>query len=465
MPLGLSFLAPADRSLRAAQLRTLRQTMWLHAGGSVLWAPVLAWAFSAESMGPLSWPAIVGWNGLMLVWGVAAFVALTTVLRRMDSEAQQARAESLLVSLYCLNSMIWTLLPFVMWVDGNPHNNYFAIIIIVANTLFVFQLAIHRKIFFIMLVPGLIALSIKLALAGSAHLVPYAVMAPIFLLWAASLGHQLNHQILQAITTGLNNRALAEDLGQARDEALRQKQAADDANAAKSSFLATMSHELRTPLNAIIGFAQIIRMKVLGADAVEKYAAYAGDIEDSGKHLLGLINQILDLAKIEAGAMALSPSEFDLCAAVDDCARAMQIKAAEKGMSLSVEKSHPTIQVTADEMAIRQILLNLLSNAVKFTAHGTVDVVATRSDAWVELEVRDSGCGIAPEHLERIFQPFEQIDNSLSRHHGGTGLGLPIVAKLAEAHGGTCAVESVVGRGSRFRVRLPIAKPALQNAA
>lgn len=439
--------------------------MWLHAGGSVVWAPVLAWAFSAASMGPLSWPAIIGWNGLMLVWGLAAFVALTTTLRRMDCDEQQARAESLLVSLYCLNSMIWALLPFVMWVDGNLHNNYFAIIIIVANTLFVFQLAIHRKIFFIMLVPGLIALSIKLVFQGSAHLLPYAVMAPIFLLWAASLGHQLNNQILQAIRTGLNNRALAEDLGLARDEALRQKQAADDASTAKSSFLATMSHELRTPLNAIIGFAQIIRMKVLGAEAIDKYAAYAGDIEDSGKHLLGLINQILDLAKIEAGAMALSPVEFDLGALIDDCARTMRIKAEEKGMSLSVEKSHGHIAVSADEMAIRQILLNLLSNAVKFTAHGTVRISATREDEWVEIEVTDSGCGIAPEHLERIFQPFEQIDNSLSRRHGGTGLGLPIVAKLAEAHGGTCAVESVVGSGSRFRVRLPIVRRALQDAA
>ena len=465
MTLGISFLASADRSLQAAQVRTLRQTMWLHAGGSVVWSFVLAWAFSAESMGPLSLSAIVSWNALMFAWGTTAFVALATVLRHVASEDEQRRADKVLIALYSLNSVMWILLPFMLWAHNNPHNNYFVLIIVVANTLFVFQLAIHRTIFLIMLVPGLVALTIKLALDGAPYLTPYIVLTPLFLVWAGGLGLQLNGQILQAIRTGLNNRALADELGEARDEALRQKAAADDANASKSSFLATMSHELRTPLNAVIGFAQVIRLKLLGPDAADKYAAYAGDIEDSGKHLLGLINQILDLAKIEAGTMAFSPVDFDLVALVDECAHSMQIRAEDKGMTLAVERGHQRITVYADEMAVRQIVLNLVANAVKFTSKGSVTVALKVQGDNVEIAVSDTGCGIDKAHLARIFQPFEQVDNSLSREHGGTGLGLPIVAKLAEAHGGACSVESTLGQGSCFSVRLPIVKGALQSAA
>jgi len=465
MALGASFLASTDRSLQAAQVRTLRETMWLHAGGCVVWAFVLAWAFSTESMGPLSLTTILSWHGLMLTWGVLAFTALATRLRRVESEAEQARANRLLIALYSLNSVLWVLLPLMLWVPGNPHNNYFVLIITVANTLFVFQIAIHRTIFLIMLAPGLVALWATLLMDGSSFLVPYMVMTPAFLIWAGGLGLQLNGQILQAVRTGLNNRALADELGEARDEALRQKAAADVANASKSNFLATMSHELRTPLNAIIGFSQIIRLQMLGQDAGEKYASYAGDIEDSGKHLLGLINQILDLAKIEAGTMVLSPSAFDLAAVVDECARSMRIRAEDKGMALCVAHQHQRVMVHADEMAVRQIVLNLLSNAVKFTAKGSVTVALDVQGDVVEIAVTDTGCGIDSAHLARIFQPFEQVDNSLSREHDGTGLGLPIVAKLAEAHGGACSVDSTPGQGSRFAVKLPIVKDALQSAA
>jgi signal transduction histidine kinase len=464
MALGVSFLAAADRSLQAAQVRSLRETMWLHAGASLGWPFVLAWAFSAPTMGPLPEGAIYFWNGLMFAWGVVAFVALAH-LRRLSGEADQSRAERVLIGVYGLNACMWVLLPFMLWVHGNPHNNYFVVIIFLANTLFVLQLAVHRTICMLVLVPGLSALALKLMLDGADYLAPYMVTTPIFMFWAASLGLQLNGQILQAIRTGLNNRALADELGDARDEALRQKEAADKANAAKSGFLATMSHELRTPLNAIIGFAQIIKLKLVGGDSIDKYCDYAADIEDSGKHLLGLINQVLDLAKIEAGTMAFSPTQFDLVVLVEDCARSMRVRAESKGLTLGVEAKHSAVGVHADEMAVRQIVLNLVANAVKFTAKGSVTIVVEAQGAHVEIAVHDTGCGIEKAHLDRIFLPFEQVDNSLAREHGGTGLGLPIVAKLSAAHGGVCTVESVVGQGSRFIVRLPIVKDGVRSAA
>jgi signal transduction histidine kinase len=143
----------------------------------------------------------------------------------------------------------------------------------------------------------------------------------------------------------------------------------------------------------------------------------------------------------------------------------MQIRAEDKGMTLTVDRQHQRIVVYADEMAVRQIVLNLVANAVKFTAKGSVTVALKVQGENVEIAVSDTGCGIDKVHLARIFQPFEQVDNSLSREHGGTGLGLPIVAKLAEAHGGACSVESTIGQGSCFSVRLPIVKGALQSAA
>jgi signal transduction histidine kinase len=227
------------------------------------------------------------------------------------------------------------------------------------------------------------------------------------------------------------------------------------ANNAKTAFLTTMSHELRTPLNAIIGFAEIIQSRP--SNAVVKDAEYAADIEASGRHLLKLINQILDLARIEAGKMALNPVTFDLIALVDDSTQLLRTQSESSGTAIVVNRPpHPVI-VHADELAVRQIVLNLVANAVKFAPAGRVDIDVSRNGAEIELAVRDTGCGIASDCLERIFMPFEQVGNALTRDQGGTGLGLPIVAKLAEAHGGTCTVESTVGKGSRFSVRMPVA--------
>lgn len=191
------------------------------------------------------------------------------------------------------------------------------------------------------------------------------------------------------------------------------------ANNAKTAFLTTMSHELRTPLNAIIGFAEIIQSRT--PNAADKNAEHAADIESSGRHLLKLINQILDLARIEAGKMALNPATFDLVALVDDCARSLRTQSEANKITLSVNGPPRPVFVHADELALRQIVLNLVSNAVKFAPGGKVDVDISRDGGEVELAVRDTGCGIPQDFLERIFVPFEQVSNPLtrnSRRHG-----------------------------------------------
>ncbi|HEX4078351.1 MAG TPA: HAMP domain-containing sensor histidine kinase [Rhizomicrobium sp.] len=232
---------------------------------------------------------------------------------------------------------------------------------------------------------------------------------------------------------------------------------ADNANRSKSEFLATMSHELRTPLNAIIGFSDILRNQLYGNLGNEKYIEYVADINASGLHLLAIINDILDLAKAEAGRLDLREDVFDAVACLQDCAQMCSGKAEEGCVALVVEAADPGIHVHADERLLRQLVLNLVSNAVKFTPQGGRVNIGVKTDERgdILIEVADNGIGIPAEHLERVLRPFEQVERALSRRHGGTGLGLPFAKKIAELHGGSLTLQSAIDSGTHVTVRLP----------
>ncbi len=239
------------------------------------------------------------------------------------------------------------------------------------------------------------------------------------------------------------------------------RSAAEDANAAKSIFLATMSHELRTPLNAILGFSELIRDQVFGPVGMPRYAEYAGDIHASGQHLLELITSILDISKIEAGKLELDLRRVDPRQALEQCLHLIGPRAESQTLTL-VEDFDPALpEIRADERAMRQMVLNLLSNAVKFTpAGGTVTLrAATDGPGWIEIAISDTGIGIPEDQVERVMRPFEQLDNSYSRGAGGTGLGLALVKALADLHGGTVYLVSTVGQGTTVSIRLPVAGP------
>jgi len=240
-------------------------------------------------------------------------------------------------------------------------------------------------------------------------------------------------------------------------EALRQaKNQAEGANRAKSEFLANMSHELRTPLNAIIGFAEIMRDRLLGSIGNPRYAEYADDIHSSGTHLLGIINDILDLSKVEAGRLELTEELIDLNVIVKSTVALLRDRAAAGGLEIKAELMGQRVQIRGDERKLKQIVTNLLSNAVKFTPAGGEIVITARIDERrVILDVRDTGIGIAPEHVARALSPFGQVDSRLSRRYEGTGLGLPLARALAELHGGTLTLDSTPGRGTTVRVTLP----------
>jgi cell cycle sensor histidine kinase DivJ len=231
---------------------------------------------------------------------------------------------------------------------------------------------------------------------------------------------------------------------------------AEQANRAKSRFLANMSHELRTPLNAIIGFSEVMTHEMFGPVGSAKYLEYSHLIHESGSHLLELINGILDMSKIEAGKFELGEEIFDLDEVTQAAIRFVKIQADRAGVVLGSEIAGSAHKIFADKRAVKQILINLLSNGIKFTPRGgDVRVSASVEGQAVKIAVVDSGVGISPEHLKRLGQPFEQVEDEHVRSKEGTGLGLALVKALAQLHGGEAIITSARGEGTSIFVRLP----------
>jgi len=234
---------------------------------------------------------------------------------------------------------------------------------------------------------------------------------------------------------------------------------AEQANRAKSDFLANMSHELRTPLNSIIGFSDLMAVQAAGPVA-PKYLDYARHINDSGQHLLRIINDVLDLSKLEAAKMELREDVVGVRRMVRSCITLLSERAARAEVEVRTTMPDAEIHLRADELRLKQILINLLGNALKFTApRGRVSVTAGIGAAGdFHISVADTGIGIHPQDLERIMRPFEQVETTLSRRHDGTGLGLPLTVSLARLHGGEVSVRSAPGEGTTVTVTLPAAR-------
>ncbi len=265
---------------------------------------------------------------------------------------------------------------------------------------------------------------------------------------------------IQLVETFADQAGIAIQNARLFNEIQEKSQELELASRHKSEFLANMSHELRTPLNAIIGFSEVLKEQMAGPLS-EKQLEYLSDILESGKHLLTLINDILDLSKIEAGRMELQASTFSLRDALRNGLTMVRERANRHGIEVRLEMPADVDAITADERKIKQAVFNLLTNAVKFTPDGgRVEVRAERGDGLVRVSVRDTGIGIAPEDRERIFEEFQQAARSEGRSQEGTGLGLTLAKKFVELHGGKIWVDSEVGKGSTFTFTLPLAAPA-----
>ena len=256
--------------------------------------------------------------------------------------------------------------------------------------------------------------------------------------------------IILTVVSDISDRKLIEK------KMLDERRSADAANVAKTRFLANMSHELRTPLNAIIGFSEILRSGMVPLSEAEKHQEYQCLINDSAHHLLAVLNDILDMSKIESGKYEIFPEEIDLAQIIKSCCSMLNPLADKASTRLHFSEPGDSLRFEADSRVVRQILINLISNAIKFTRPGTdVEISAARIGRKIEFKVIDKGVGIAAESLLRLGEPFLQVDNQKSRNHEGTGLGLSIVKGLVSLHNGEFRIESEVGVGTTVTITLP----------
>jgi signal transduction histidine kinase len=300
-------------------------------------------------------------------------------------------------------------------------------------------------------IPILAPLTIRIAVEGDREHIALAVGLFVIMMLLLYLARHFHALIMQSIQMRFENEELNEALTEQRVK--ERTRALEIASQHKSEFLANMSHELRTPLNSVIGFSEVLRDGIFGA-MNDKQTEYVQDIHASGHHLLALINDILDLSKVEAGRMELTVDAFDLPAAIDNSVMLVHERAARRQLTISVQVDEQFGSFSGDERKFKQILLNLLSNAIKFTPEGgSIFVQAMPTSEGVRISVRDTGVGIAPEHHEEIFQAFHQVGDSTNKPQG-TGLGLTLVKQFVELHGGRIGVVSALNQGSTFTFTL-----------
>ena len=372
------------------------------------------------------------------------------------------------VILQIVISSGWALLPWVLWDAHSAMNHVFvwaAVVCVTAS--FVINRANHLDMLIGSLFPIVAFSSIRFLAGGTSFDVGLAALLPFCATLLFVDARRITDRFDEDSRLRFEVEDLASELEDARDEALRKRFEAETANASKTAFLANMSYELRTPLNAILGFSEIIAKECFGPVGSPRYAEYAGDIHSSGSHLLSLINDLLDIAKIEAGRMEIEPHPLDVRKTFESALKITAARARERRQELVIELEPGASHLVADERALKQILINLVSNAVKFTQNGgRITVTGSRAPGGgFQIKVEDNGPGIARDKIDKIFKPFSQVDNRYDRQGGGTGLGLALVRGLADLHGGRAWIESEPGQGCRAYVLLPaIAAPAAAQA-
>jgi signal transduction histidine kinase len=400
--------------------------------------------------------ALYGWGAAMFLWQGLRLI-LWLRFRRFRCVDAAARRWALPVALMMTaGGLLWGLFASQFYAISDWETRVFMLFVVTG-------LVTGGAVSFIAFLPAyygyLFGAVLPLVLAflwhGSNASLLLGGMAAVYIAALAIMARAVHRNVAELIALQLEKGALIGDLRKSKDMAER-------ASHVKSQFLANMSHELRTPLNAIIGFSDILRRQLFGPLGDTRYQDYAGDINRSGQHLLRIINDILDLSKLEAKAMELAEDLVDLGRLVTECARFVGTDAAKEGVEIAVDLSPALPPLRADELRVKQVVLNLLSNAVKFSPRGSRITIGARlaADGGMVLVVRDKGIGMSADEIAIALQPFRQVEGPASRRHAGTGLGLPLAKSLVERHDGTLKIDSERGLGTSVTVSFPRARVA-----
>jgi len=458
-----------DVRVLKAQLDLTSQTVRSTRLSSPFWALAIAW-LGSDGFGPFGH---VNFNEAVFV---PVIVSATMILSASvvsiyqydtSDNSEYDRTQpwfSRIVAMQAVISAAWGLMPWLLWDAGSLNNHVFlACATVGILAMLVVSRSSHMDMFLASIGPLTVMAASRFLMSNSVIDFGIAIAIPAFAIQLLVDGRRLMHRLDEDSRLRFQVEDLARELEETRDDALRKRFEAETANASKTAFLANMSHELRTPLNAILGFSEIINQECFGPVGSARYKEYAGDIHSSGAHLLSLINDLLDVAKIEAGKMEISPHPIDAHRTFDIALKLIGCKAREKRQELVISIAPDAPPLYADERALKQILINLVSNAVKFTPEGgTISVSAGPARCGgFQIMCEDNGPGIPREKIDKIFTPFSQVDNRYDRQAGGTGLGLALVRGLAELHGGRAWLESEFGKGCRAYVVLP-AEPPVQ---
>ena len=417
----------------------------------------VALAFVALHWTPL--PGLLVWVGL--VCGALLFVSclVARFLARAEVDISPKRWARLFALAELVLGTSFALIVLLAW---NRHEPQAATFMLVALLLVAAMNATVTATVPAAVYAGLAPMTLAIlavlrpvGLTGNDWLI--AVLALGTLVYFVDLARKLHIAALQALTFEVEKDALIAELEQSKSNSDLARRRAEESNLAKSRFLATMSHELRTPLNAILGFSEVMKAELFGRHAVPAYKEYAADIHSSGEHLLMLINEILDLSRVEAGRYELREEPVDLAAILDECRHLINLRATKKGIQI-VEEAAPRLpRLWADGRALRQVALNLLSNAVKFTPQGgQVRIrLGASEDGGQFFSIVDTGAGIPESEIPLVMASFGRGTLAHKTAEEGTGLGLPIVKGLVELHGGTFTLRSKVREGTEVMVTFP----------
>jgi two-component system cell cycle sensor histidine kinase PleC len=451
---------------RIAQLRVFAESQ----SATPIASPILVSLYGCSLLPVIAWQTLLMWA--LVMTGLHLYASFTSrAFLRQDADAVDIRFWGRRFENIALaTSITLSSILFLFWVPDNAlYQNYVVSTIAVAFAPMTLMTICYVPIFYRALIPMVGALVLRLVIKGEPGNIAAAFILILFGLLLRRLALSINGAMSRSINLQSDKNVLIEQLFRAKRESDAARARAEEANRAKSHFLANMSHELRTPLNAIIGFSEVMSTEIFGGHSKPIYKDYSNDINRSGQHLLGLINDILDLSRIEAGRFEILEEEVDIVQLAEDARHLLQIRADAQGVEVIGDFEPDLPHLYADARAMRQIWINLLTNAIKFTPRGGIVTLLARreADGGLRFGVHDQGSGISDADIGRVTEAFTQGAAGIAQPGKGSGLGLSIVKGLLQLHCGTFEIRSKLGEGTQAEAVFPeqrlLSGPALQG--